>query len=460
MLDASNDATTADPSQATPVPVHMHSPFLTADIRLRTLVLLVAGASGPSLPAALPTASGAGAAVASPSPAAIVTSSAVGSGESAIQDTIRARVDLVIGEAPVAGAGRATAEHIFGAISGIAVDRQGRIYATDLQQVHVAVFSPAGTLLTVIGRKGQGPGEFEGPSGPALAPDGALYVRDISGVARFVVDPATALATRHDRNFRGPLFPDWMSRRASRVDAAGRVHHPVSEWRDGQLVRHRYLRYSAQGTFIDTLHVPPYENTPEPTASIRTSPNGGRMVRGLNHVPFAAIPVWEVTPAGTVISGDGRSYLLVETDATGRIVRRFERSVPLAQIPASERADSARALARRIDSLPVPITQPSVRGVPADVKAQRLPTTYPAYMAVFVADDGRVWVRRWPPPGRRGESFFDVFDPAGRHLGTVVLPVRLAAAHHPVIGTEVLVGVTIDEETDLESIVRARFRAP
>lgn len=373
-------------------------------------------------------------------------------------DTVRGTVDLVIGEDAAAAPGRAAGRHIFSAISGIAVDRQGRIYAADLMQTHVVVFSPSGSLLATIGRKGQGPGEFEGPSGPALAPDGSLYVRDISHVARFIVDPATGVAAKHDRDFRGPLYPDWTSRRASRVDREGRFHHPGSTWRDGQLVHHYYLRYTARGEFVDTLHVPAYPNHPTPTASIRTSPNGGRMVRGLNHVPFAPIPAWDVTVGGTVISGHGRAYVLTESDASGKVVRRFERSVPLAEIPRAERSDSARALARRIDSLPIPVAQ--VHGVPDDVKSQRLPATYPAYMAVFGAEDGRVWVRRWPTAPRSTESIFDVFDASGRFLRTVVIPLRLAAAHHPVIGPDVLVGVTIDPETDVESIIRVRFRSP
>ena len=401
--------------------------------------------------------------LASPAPraAAAPAPSARGGGSvQSQQDTTRGQVDLVIGEDARPAPGRTAAPHIFSAISGLAVDRRGRIYVSDLKEVHVAVFSPTGALLATIGRKGQGPGEFEAPSGPALDPGGALYVRDVAKVARFVVDPATGLATRHDRDFRGPIYPDWTSRRASRVDREGRFYHPGSIWRTGELVKHHYLRYSAQGVFIDTLLVPLYDNIPEPTASIRTSPNGGRMIRGLNHVPFAPIPVWDVTHKGMVISGDARSYVLSETDVAGRTLRRFERSGALVRIPASERDDSARALRRRIDSLPVGINQPQVHGVPDDVKAQRLPATYPAYMAVFAADDDRVWVRRWAPPGRRAESFFDVFDPAGRFLGTVMLPVRLAAGHHPAIGRDVLVGVTIDEETDLESVVRVRFRAP
>ena len=374
------------------------------------------------------------------------------------QDTIRGRIDLIIGEDAAAAPGRAAGQHIFSAISGVAVDRQGRIYASDLQQARIDVFSPTGRRLATIGRKGQGPGEFEGPSGPALAPDGALYVRDISRVARFVPDPASGLATRHDRNFQGPIFPNWTSRRASRVDREGRFHHPESIWRTGQLVRHFYLRYSAQGRFVDTLPVPSYGNEPELTASIRTSPNGGRMVRGLNHVPFAPIPAWDVTAAGTVVSGDGRSYVLVETDAAGKVLRRFERPGAPARIPSAERSDSARALAARIDSLPIPVAQLS--GVPEDVRAQRIPVVYPAYMAVFAAEDGRVWVRRWPLVPRTSESIFDVFEPGGRMLATVSIPVRLAAGHHPVIGSDVLVGVTTDPETDVESIVRVRFRAP
>ncbi len=374
-------------------------------------------------------------------------------------DTIRGRVDLVIGEEAVAAPGRSAGKHVFSAVSGVAVDRQGRIYASDVMQTHVVVFSPDGSRLATIGRKGQGPGEFEGPSGLALCPDGTLYVRDVShGIAHFVIDPSTGLATKHDRDFRGPLYPNWMSRRASRVDRQGRFHHPGSQWRTGELVRHWYTRYDAQGQLLDTLHVPRYSNEPEPTASIRTSPNGGRMVRGLNHVPFAAIPVWDVTGEGTLISGDAKSYALTETDAAGTVIRRFERNQTPARIPAGERADSARALARRIDSLPIPIER--VSGASDDVKTQRLPATYPAYMAVFWAEDGRVWVRRWPTAPRSPESVFDVFDASARFLGTVAIPVHLAAGHHPVIRSDFLVGVTIDPDTDLESIVRVRFRSP
>jgi hypothetical protein len=364
-------------------------------------------------------------------------------------DTVRARLELTIGDESAA------APHSFGAISGVALDRAGRIYVSDLQETHVAVFAPSGKPLATIGRKGAGPGEFEGPSGPAIGPDGGLFVRDISKVARFVVDPATGLATKHDRDFRGPLYPNWTSRRASRVDRDGRFGHPVMNWKTGGEVRHAVLRYSAQGTFVDSVPVPSYANEPIPTASVRTSPNGGRMIRGLNYVPFAPIPVWDFTAGGTIVSGDAQSYLLIESDAAGRTVRRFERSIPAARIDRDERGDSAKALQRRIDSLPVPIAR--VEGTSEAVRTQTLPATYPLYSAVFAAEDGRVWVRRWPPAGRGAETFFDVFDATSRFLGTVVLPVSLAAGHHPVIRGDMLVGVTIDRDTDLESVVRLRF---
>ena len=365
-------------------------------------------------------------------------------------DTVRASLELTIGE------DSRDAPHQFGAISGLAVDREGRIYVADLQETHVTVFSLSGKRLATIGRKGRGPGEFEGPSGPALAADGALYVRDIARVTRFTRDPATGLSTKHDRDFRGPLYPNWTSRRASRVDRDGRFLHPDTRSRIGGEIRHVYLRYSAQGAFIDSLPVPSYPNDPPTSAVLRISASGGRMIRGLNHTPFAPLPVWDATPASTVISGDGIAYVLVETDASGRTLRRFERAVTPARIPSSERSDSARALKARIDTLPVPLAQ--LEGVPEDVRAQRLPSVYPQYMAVFAAEDGTVWVRRWPPAGRGGETFLDVFDARGAFLTTVILPVALAAGHHPVLTGDAIVGVTIDRDTDLESVVRLRFR--
>ena len=79
---------------------------------------------------------------------------------------------------------------------------------------------------------------------------------------------------------------------------------------------------------------------------------------------------------------------------------------------------------------------------------------------MVAAADGRVWVRRWPPPGRASETFFDVFDADGSYRATVVLPVRLEMGRRgptPYIGESVIAGVIMDPDTDTQSVVRLGF---
>jgi DNA-binding beta-propeller fold protein YncE len=66
---------------------------------------------------------------------------------------------------------------------GIAVDGQGRLYVTDLGNSRISVFNPDGTPAFSFGKKGEEPpkskaGEFNEPSGVAVAPDGTVYVAD------------------------------------------------------------------------------------------------------------------------------------------------------------------------------------------------------------------------------------------------------------------------------------------
>ncbi len=91
---------------------------------------------------------------------------------------LRATVDLSIGVA------EGPDEYVFGRIVGVVTDSLGRLYAADLQANEVRVFDAAGEFLFTIGRRGAGPGEFDGPCCLAFGPRGRLWVRD-TGNARY-----------------------------------------------------------------------------------------------------------------------------------------------------------------------------------------------------------------------------------------------------------------------------------
>lgn len=372
----------------------------------------------------------------SPAPAG-----SAGAAGAAAADTVRMHIAWEV--AP----GRHPAADSLGVITGVAVDPAGNVYATDRINAKIWVFDAQGRLWGSIGRKGEGPGEFHWPTGPAVGPDGRLYVRDVERVSVFGFDPGTGLLSRYEASFPGPLYPAYQSMRATRFEESGALLYPGHRWLpDG--TEHPWVARFVDGVMTDTIWTPRYANAPSVAVYVD---NGELLLPGFEHVPFAPLPVWDVTPEGTVISGDATSYELVETDREGKVIRRFSRSVPLHPIPARERRDSIAALRARLDSIPVGFDR--VKGMPEAVHRLEVPDHYPAYMAAYVSQDGDVWVRRWPVGGG-DRTIFDVFARTGEFRHTVVLPRGILQELTPYLMAGVVVGVARDPLTDESSIVR------
>ncbi len=367
--------------------------------------------------------------------------------------------------APVTRAARATEtarigegeriEHSFSRITGLALDAAGNLYVADAQEQRIAVFAPDGTRLALFGRVGKGPGEFDHPTQIAIDSAGVLWVSDVVRVQRFRAASTGAPATTYAAVVGTVTFHDWTSTRAGVIDRAGHFHVPVSYTRtagpDAGPVA-MIKRLARDGRIVDSVLVPRYPNAPSSSARYSVDARSGRMLRGLNHVPFAGVPVWTSSPVGTIISGNGLKYELVETDGAGTVVRRFNRTDAAVPIDAAERRDSLRALTVRFDSIPVPLTQ--VQGMPEEVRQKRLPTHYPPYRELSVSREGALWVRRWTTPAERGTSRYDVFAPDARFLGTVSLPAELIGEPTLMIAGRRAAGIVTDRETGLQTVVR------
>lgn len=364
-----------------------------------------------------------------------------------VADTTRARVVATIAEEDP------RTPFLLGEVSGLAFDASGRLYVADFQDPRVVVFDSTGRHLATIGRKGEGPGEFTAPTGPVIGADGALYLRNMSRIQRFVKDPKTGLPTRFDRHFDGPLYAPWRSKLPSQIDAQGRFHFPLEATTGGAefLTRYGYRRYRLDGTALDSLGVPTHPTQRASWASVQTSAGGGRMVAGLNIVPFHPVPVWAVSATGTIFSSPADRYLIVESDASGRVLRQITRADTPRPILAAERAESTRALGRRLDSLTVPLER--VMGVSPEVRARRLPTSYPAVAGLVAAPDGALWVRRWSLPTAASATLFDVFGADGRYRETVHLPMRCAPQPSVIVRGALVACVVLDPESGAEQVV-------
>lgn len=337
-----------------------------------------------------------------------------------------------------------------GELSGIALDSSGFLYASDFSAGKIWVFDFQGQSLAAVGRKGQGPGEFDAPTGLGVGPDSRLYVRDVIRVTTFSKDVKTGILRNYETSFRGPMYADWRSMRATRFDTLGRMFYPSFNSPGLGGVVGYYFGYSPDGVLVDSLGVPRLPNAPPPVARVMTSPNSGRMLSGLNYTPFAAIPVWDVTPHGTIVIGSAQSYVLKEISRTGQTLRTYSRQVPAQTIPSGQRRDSIAALRARLDSVPVSLDR--VEGMPAAVRNLDLPKSFPAYMAVYTTHDGLLWVRRWTSGPSQG-TIFDVFAANGEFLTTVTLPVTIASFPTPALSLAAIGAVVVDPETGANGVV-------
>jgi len=98
-----------------------------------------------------------------------------------------------------------------GALRALAVDATGRVYATDSAGNRVVVLAPDGTLLRSWGDTGGGEGQFDSPTGIALAPDGSVVVADASNnrVQRFASDGRFLTAWGEAGSGPGLLSSPW-----------------------------------------------------------------------------------------------------------------------------------------------------------------------------------------------------------------------------------------------------------
>lgn len=341
-------------------------------------------------------------------------------------------------------------QYLFGDVTSVAADADGRIYVADRIDSSIHTYEAAGRHLAQIGREGEGPGEFQWPNDLAFDPSGRLWIRDAVRITTLTRSGKSLFPDSVVRTLRLPGYANLDSRRA-RTDGV-LYYYPGYQFPFSGPDRYFYLVFDTTGFLADTVPVPPMSSLQHARSAVyRTSPSGGRMVDGLNRTPFEAGASWDVTRDGHVISTTGTEYRIVETDSVGDTIRAFTGPDGRRPVPDAEKADSAAALQERIDSLPVPLAD--VEGVSELIREGTLPDSLPATTTLHLSDDGKIWVGRWPPEGQGGHTVFDLFTREGHYERTVVVPAPLLTEPPPYLSDRLIVGVVEDPATDVQSVL-------
>ena len=311
---------------------------------------------------------------------------------------------------------------VFGEILDLEIGPAGELYVLDSQASEVRVFDQAGGHVRTLGRAGEGPGELNGPAGITIGPDGHLWVmnwRNSRFTAYDVETGEVALEPRRLAFFTRYPWP-------GRFDADGRlldigISREWSEGGDPVL-----LLLDEQHVPKDTLRMPDADDRDRILFTRDGVPVSSVMV------PFAPQPAWAPHPHRGIVVGEGGAYRIHHVGFGGDTTRTVEVTRDPTPVSGAERDSALAAFADLVERFD-------------DARPDRdpdVPSDKPAHGAITVDDTGHLWVRRTVADGE--PHAWDVFDPDGRLLGSVAVPIDLGYIEPAIRGRRAALAAQVD----------------
>jgi hypothetical protein len=269
----------------------------------------------------------------------------------------------------------AQGEYAFGAIRNFVVDDDGSLYILDEQNSHIKAFDASGKYLRTIGRKGQGPGDLDGPYYLTLnRTAGELGVLQLSRRISFFKTEGTFL--RHQTVID--------STRAQ-VDSRGNIYIRETARPKRDEWSYDVKKLSMFGSVLGVL------------ASVPGQGYTGKIN------PFFAVNTFQVDRSDNLVYGDPRTYELLFFDSSeGKLFKKITREY--SSVPVTDK-DKAKELEK---------TPPEVR---ANVV---FPKYFPAFNGFFLSDLGHIFVQTREKT-ENGKLMHDIFDVEGRFISRIPL---------------------------------------
>lgn len=321
----------------------------------------------------------------------------------------------------------------FGSIASITVDDRGRLWVLDSQASELRVFGRSGDHVRTVGREGSGPGEFTRPVRADVGPEGRIWVMDPQNGRLSVFDSAGTYIEGIQAPGGFVIMP-W----PGGFDRDGRYYAPV-------VVRapefHIALgRFDNSYTPLDTIFGPT-----DPVKRDAYTIKSEGVTRVAAGVPFQGGLRWRHSNSGTIWALLTDQYRMFELTAEGDTLRSLSMTVDPLPVTSQEKSDA-------LDGLEW-FTNQGGR-----VDPSRIPEHKPAVSWFFLDDEDHIWVARTTTQGAVDQPF-DIFNPTGQYLGTVVAPFRLSSSPIPFVRDGALYGVVRDD-LDVPYVVRARIVRP
>jgi hypothetical protein len=288
-----------------------------------------------------------------------------------------------------------------------------RIYILDSSFFRVRVYAWDGRHLFDFAGRGAGPGEFRMPTGLAVDTErGWVVVRDIS-LSRVNVYTLDGVPTT-----TWPLSSYLGSFRPTVITRDGGAYVPVTNRRSPR--RYGMGRTGPREATLDTVWAPFFDDE---KYQLRTE-------QASMSVPFSPELVWTFSVEGALIHGISDRYRITVTEQNGSLhaLERVCEPVPVQREERDWFVETRTRTMRHFD--------PSFSW-----RGSSIPDTKPWFTEIVADRSGRLWIVREGPgvkveneaadatPRWQSPQLVDVFEVAGRYLGTLESPdeVRLSS---------------------------------
>ena len=306
--------------------------------------------------------------------------------------------------------------YLFYRVADIQVDQDGNIYVVDFGNYRVQKFDRNGNYLQTIGRRGQGPGEFENPLQIVFdSKTGNIYIKD--GRLRIKIFD-------NKGNYLNAIKLEYFPR-VIELNEDGNILGILSRGYDAS-----FVKLNSKGKIKKKI------------AKITRMASKGRVgnaffsfSHGYEHDMFMS-----KIDNQTFIYGCSKEYEINVVDKEGNLLCKIKKDEPYIKFPKEEK--------RRIER------EAWQRGLPINAIRVRYPSNMPFFHALYTDCKGRIYVQR--TIGKRteqGPKKFDIFSKDGYCLYNTTFPYPAVLIKDGYFYTRV-----VNEDTGEEFVKRFRIK--
>lgn len=283
-----------------------------------------------------------------------------------VPSIVTLREDLVIGK------NQKKEDYWFFMLTSLDVDEFGNIYTLDPKAIKIRIFDKSGKLIKAFGRKGQGPGEFQGPAWLKIMPENILVVYDVLNhrFTYMTLDGKILKTVNAAKLPRGRLI----------IDAKGYIYlNKIGRWPGGvdELVK------------IDpSLNVIIKFNSFEKAMEPHT----------IN--PFSIGYYFALSKENNLIWLLSSTYDIHIVDPDGKTLKRIIKDYTPVKISEE---DKAKYLQEEISH---------ASGLRSYIK---FPKYYPIASGLFIDEQNRIYVRTFEK-NDQSDLYYDIFNAEGRYI--------------------------------------------